>query len=64
MPDEEPLIKIPCITVSRRLQFYLEKQLRFYYTIDQHIVSIQPTGLFGDYETRNTLTLPQRLPGQ
>lgn len=63
MPDEEPLIKIPCITVSRRLQFYLEKQLKFFYTLDQHTVSIQPTGLFGDYENRNSLKLPERLPG-
>ena len=64
MPDEEPLIHIPCITVSRRLQYYLESQLRFFYSIDQHIISIQPTGLFGSYETRNILELPQRLPGR
>lgn len=62
LPDEEPLITIPCIMVSRRIQFYLEEQLRFYYPIDQHIVSIQPTGVFGKYEERNTVNLPQRLP--
>jgi hypothetical protein len=63
LPDEEPLITIPCIMVSRRLQFYLEQQLRFYYPIDQHIISIQPTGVFGRYEERNQLNLPERLPG-
>mmetsp|Transcript_21535 Transcript_21535/g.31287 ORF Transcript_21535/g.31287 Transcript_21535/m.31287 type:complete len:870 (+) Transcript_21535:112-2721(+) len=63
LPDEEPLINIPCIMVSRRIQFYLEQQLKFYHPIDQHIVSIQPTGVFGMYEERNVLNLPQRLPG-
>jgi len=61
LPDEIPLIKIPCIMVSRRIQFYVEEQLRFYYLINQHIVSIQPTGVFGEYEKRNQLTLPVRL---
>lgn len=61
LPDEESLITIPCIMVSRRIQYYLEQQLRYYHPIDQHIVSIQPTGLFGKYEERNVLTLPTRL---
>ena len=61
MPDEIPMIKIPCIMVSRRIQYYLEEQLKYYHPIDQHIVSIQPTGIFGDYEKRNTLKLPQRI---
>lgn len=61
LPDEVPLIKIPCIMVSRRIQFYLEEQLRPYYPVSQHLVSIQPTGLFGDYEQKNTLKLPTRL---
>lgn len=61
LPDEMPLIHIPCIMVSRRIQFYLEQQLRGYYPVDQHLVSIQPTGLFGEYEQRNALKLPVRL---
>lgn len=61
LPDEVPLITVPCIMVSRRLQFYLEQQLRPYFPIDQHIVSMQPTGIFGEYEKRNQLALPQRL---
>lgn len=61
LPDEVPLIQIPCIMVSRRIQYYLEEQLRPYFPIDQHLVSIQPTGLFGEYEKRNQLTLPERL---
>lgn len=61
LPDEIPLIKIPCVMVSRRIQFYLEEQLRYFHPIDQHIVSIQPTGVFGEYEARNKLKLPQRL---
>lgn len=48
--------------VSRRIQFYLETQLRYYHPIDQHIVSIQPTGVFGGYEDKNTVRLPERLP--
>jgi hypothetical protein len=63
LPDEEPLIDIPCIMVSRRIQFYLETQLRYYHPIDQHIVSIQPTGVFGGYEEKNSVKLPERLPG-
>jgi len=61
LPDEVPLIRIPCIMVSRRLQFYLEEQLRPFFPTDQHLVSIQPTGVFGEYEKRNMLTLPERL---
>jgi hypothetical protein len=64
LPDEEPLIKIPCIMVSRRVQFYLEEKLKFYYPIDQHIVSIQPTGILGEYEERSVVALPVRLPGE
>eukprot|EP01038_Epipyxis_sp_PR26KG_P009372 gene9372-12628_t len=63
LPDEIPLINIPCIMVSRRLQYYLEEQLRKFYLISQHIVSIQPTGVFGDYEKKNTISLPVRLDG-
>jgi hypothetical protein len=37
LPDEVPLITIPCIMVSR------------------------PTGVFGEYEKRNELALPERL---
>jgi hypothetical protein len=61
LPDEIPLIKIPCIMVSRRMQFYMEEQLKKYHPNDHLIVSIQPTGVFGDYEKKNTLQLPQRL---
>ncbi len=61
LPDEIPMINIPCIMVSRRIQFYLEEQLKYHHPIDQHIVSIQPTGTFGDYERRNTFKLPRRI---
>ena len=50
LPDEEPQIDIPCVMVSRRIQYYLEGQLRRFYATDQHVVSLQPTGVFGDYE--------------
>ena len=60
-PDEVPLIKIPCVTVSRRLQYYLEEKLDKYYLLNQHIVSFDHTGVFGDYESRNSEKLPQRL---
>lgn len=63
-PDEVPLINITCIMVSRRLQFYLEKQLVPYYLTDQHIGRIQPTGVFGDYESKNKVQLPMRLPSR
>ena len=61
LPDETPQIKIPCIMVSRRLQYYLEEQLRRYYLLDQHFVSFDATGIFGEYEQRNTVQLPVRL---
>lgn len=61
LPDEIPLIHIPCIMVSRRIQYYLEKMLKRYYVIDQHIVSIQPMLFYGDYEKKNKVKLPQRL---
>jgi hypothetical protein len=61
LPDETPQIKIPCVMASRRLQFYLEEQLQRYYSLDQHIISFDPTGVFGEYEQRNTLQLPVRL---
>jgi hypothetical protein len=44
LPDEVPLIKIPCIMVSRRIQYYLEEQIRPYFPVNQHLISIQPTG--------------------
>ena len=53
LPDEEPQIDIPCVMVSRRIQYYLEGQLRRFYATDQHIVNLQPTGVFGDYEERS-----------
>lgn len=61
LPDEVPLVKIPCVMVSRRLQFYVEAQLKRYYPADHLLVSLQPTGVFGDYEKKNTLELPRRL---
>lgn len=64
LPDEIPLINIPTIMVSRRLSYYLEVQLKQYYLIDQHFMSIQPTGLFGEYEKKNTVKLPPRLPNK
>jgi hypothetical protein len=61
LPDEIPLISIPCIMVSRRFQFYIEEQLKPFFHIGHHIISIQQTGLFGKYEERNSLVLPQRI---
>lgn len=64
LPDEVPLIKIPCIMVSRRLQFYVEAQLQRYFPAEHLLISMQPTGVFGEYESRNTLQLPVRLDQQ
>ncbi len=61
LPDEVPLINISTIMVSRRIQYYLEEQIRPYFPLNQHLVSIQPTGIFGDYEVKNPLVLPPRL---
>ena len=61
LPDEVPLINISCIMVSRRIQYYVEEVLKDFYLVSQHLVSIQPTGLFGNYEKRNSLALPPRL---
>jgi len=32
-----------------------------YYGLNQHLMSIQPTGVFGMYEERNTVVLPTRF---
>ncbi len=61
LPDEIPQITIPCLMVSRRLQFFLEAHLKKYYALNQHLMSIHPTGVFGMYEERNTVPLPVRL---
>ena len=61
LPDEIPQIQIPCLMASRRLQFFMQNQLKKYYQLNQHIISIHPTGLFGMYEERNTVSLPERL---
>jgi hypothetical protein len=53
LPDEEPQISIPCVMVSRRFQYYLEGQMRRYWVNDQHLISLHPTGVFGDYEERS-----------
>merc|ERR1712072_1322701 len=45
--DEAVAIQIPTIMVSRRLQPYLEKRLKYFYALSQHVISIQPTGIFG-----------------
>ena len=58
---QAPLINIPCVMVSRRLQYYVETQLRPYYSISQHLVSFDATNIFGQYEERNHLQLPQRI---
>jgi hypothetical protein len=52
LPDEVPLIKIPCIMVSRRIQFYVEEQIRPYFPVNQHLISIQPTGKSTNIENR------------
>jgi hypothetical protein len=41
----------------------VETQLKPYYLIDQHLVSFDHTNVFGKYEERNRLTLPQRIQG-
>ena len=53
LADEMSQIKIPCIMVSNRFQRYLEHKIRYFYAADQHIISIHPTGVFGQYETRS-----------
>ncbi len=61
LADEIPLINIPVIMVSRRLQYYLEEKLTKYHVMDQFVVTIQPTGLFHNYELDNTMPLPARV---
>jgi hypothetical protein len=61
LPDETPLINIPCIMVSRRIQYYLEEVLRRYPLLDNHLLSIQPMLYLSDYEKKNTITLPKRM---
>ena len=61
LPDEEPQIEIPCFMVSRRVQFFMEAELKKYYTMGQHLISIQPTGVFGKYEEKNDVALPERI---
>jgi hypothetical protein len=61
LPDEVPQIQIPCIMVSRRIQYYLEGQLRRYYLLNQHLVTMESLTVFGDYEKKNTVVLPARL---
>ena len=58
--DEVPLINIPCIMVSRRLQSYLEDKLTKYYLSNQHFISFDPTGMFGEYESKSISTQQQR----
>lgn len=58
LPDEEPMIQIPCVMVSRRFQHYVEK-MRSFWANNQHMVNIQPTGLFGDYEERAVAVRPR-----
>ena len=61
LADEVPLINIPVIMVSRRLQYYLEEKLSKYHIMDQFVVTIQPTGLFHNYEQDNNVPLPARV---
>jgi hypothetical protein len=61
LPDELPLINIPCIMVSRRLQFYFEQKLKPFLALNQLMVSIQPMLYNGEYEKRNTVNLPVRF---
>jgi formylmethanofuran dehydrogenase subunit E len=48
--DELPLIKIPCVMVSRRVQWMMEEKLMKYYLLNQHFISFEATGVFGGYE--------------
>jgi formylmethanofuran dehydrogenase subunit E len=59
--DEIPQIQIPCLMASRRLQYFMQDQLHKYHLLGQHLISIQPTGLFGMYEERNTVAMPERI---
>eukprot|EP00605_Chrysophyceae_sp_TOSAG23-4_P000877 GSChrysophyteH1.ASY1.ANO1.968.1 assembled CDS len=61
LPDEVPMIDIPCIMISRRLQHFLEAKLRRYHSTNNHLMSIQPTGVFGLYEEKNDVRLPERI---
>lgn len=48
--DEIPLINIPCILVTKRLQHVLKTQLTKYHLSNEHLIAFQPTGIFGDYD--------------
>lgn len=48
--DESPLIKIPCVMATRRLQQYMEEKLTKYYLVNQHFISFEATGIYGGYE--------------
>jgi hypothetical protein len=39
----------------------MEAELKKYYTMGQHLISIQPTGVFGKYEEKNDVALPERI---
>ena len=50
LPEEVPDIKIPCIMVSARFSMYTQTVLEPYFETDTFIVSVQHTGIHGDYE--------------
>jgi len=54
LPDESPQISISRIMVSRRFQHFVDDNLIRHFLLDQHLVNVQPTGTFGDYEKRSS----------
>jgi hypothetical protein len=52
LPDEAPQVTIPCLMVGRRFQLFLEEHVRRHFLLDQHVVNVQPTGTWGEYDAR------------
>ena len=44
--------------VGRRVQYYLEQKMKYFYLIDQHLASIQPSDIVGQFDQRHRLSLP------
>ena len=48
-------------SVLTSLKYFLEAKLRRYHSTNNHLMSIQPTGVFGLYEEKNDVRLPERI---
>ena len=59
--DEAPLITIPCVMVSNRFQQYLNGRLTKYHLYDQHFISFDSTGLFGEYDDKKAVVVNSSL---